>query len=252
MSESLYGESGTQPAKAAPQSLMDQLIGIFTEPAKVFRRLRDTPNWMGAFLLVLLVSFAAGLVWAHKLDPLAHVEHNMRVLESLIGKPIPQAQIDKAMEQVHGQPYLGTALQFLVGLPIIFLIQSLLAWGFAAIGREASQPPATFKQAWSVISIQGLAMAPAFLLAIVVILTRSVGGNHLHHFTPTNLAFFTHPEAPLVRGLHTLMDPFYLWSFALLAYGMKHTLRARTGAIVGLLVFLAVFGLSFRFMGGMF
>ncbi len=43
---SLYGEQPEAPRPQAP-GLLDQLVGVFTAPVELFRRLNQAPSWAG-------------------------------------------------------------------------------------------------------------------------------------------------------------------------------------------------------------
>jgi hypothetical protein len=243
--ESLFGEErGKAPAEPA-QGLWTLLAGVFTEPGTVFARLRRGPSWVMPLVLGVAVAVVAGLAWAHKVDMEAQVRASMETTVQAFHMNIPEEAIQKNLDAIHGQPYLRTALGTLFGMPFFAALMALVLWGFSRLGAEGDED-STYVQSLSVVSVHYLAMVPATLLALLV------GGGSLMHLMPTHLGFFVHPENPWARGLLALVDPFYLWSWVLLAIGMRRTLAMRTGAIVGALLLFGVFSTFFRTMGGMF
>ena len=69
-SEGLYGETpqGGPSSDAVAPSLMDQVLGVFTDPKALFQRLHATPVWKGAFAVSLLLSLAMTFIWGLKVD----------------------------------------------------------------------------------------------------------------------------------------------------------------------------------------
>lgn len=249
----LYGgATPPQGPEAEPQGIVDQLVGIFASPKEVFERLRRSPNFVPGLTLILLVPLVALFLWAQKVDMAAATERQMEVAGRLMGRPIPQSAIDDAISKLHGQPYVKTLVGHLLGAPFVMCIQALLVWAFALIGRREEDGEATFRQAFSVVTLQGLVIVPAMLLAAVVLAVKSFGGTSLMMMMPTHLAYFLEVESPFQRGLLTLVDPLYIWSYVLLYLGMKHTLRARPVGIVLLMALFGLFGIAGRVLGGMF
>jgi hypothetical protein len=248
--ESLYGAE--PPAdRPRPQGFRDQLLGVFTAPGEVFRRLKDAPAWVwpGVFTIVAMV--AISLVWAHKVDMEIFTRGQMETASRLFGAQITEAQIQAKLDTLHGQPYLGSILNVILGFPLICLLLGLVNWAFSTMGSTAPEGT-TFRQSFAVATVHYLAMAPASLLTLLVLLARPVGGASLVALTPTHLGFFLHPESPLLRGLLCLADPFYLYSYVLLFFGLRHTLTMKTWAIVLDMGFVGLFGLLLRAAGGAF
>lgn len=246
----LYG-GGQAPAPAPPQSLVDQLLGIFTEPAEVFRRLRQSPAWVGAFVLLMAVGLAATLIWAHKVDQEALTRNNMQVVEDVFHVPHNEAALQTQIDAIHGQPYLKSALGVVLVVPLFLLIFSSVLFFFAKVGGEDDQ--VSFKHAWAVASVHNLGTVPIGVLAGLMCLLRPVGGAANYALlNPANPLFFFKPENPLLRGLLNLADPFYLFSFVLLFLACKYTLRMKMWANVLVLSISGLFGLLFHFIAGIF
>jgi drug/metabolite transporter (DMT)-like permease len=49
------------PPKENPLSLFDKVIGIFFEPSRVFRNLREHPHWVSAFAIICVLTAAYSL-----------------------------------------------------------------------------------------------------------------------------------------------------------------------------------------------
>lgn len=251
---SLYGDAGkSATATAQSQSVWDQLMGVFTEPSDVFRRLRLAPSWLGAFLLTLGVALFATLTWAAKVDLEAGAKRKFEVMEQAFHMTIPSEAVDKALEQAstQGQPYLSSALGVLIALPLMMVILAGILFAFAKFGGEDED--ITFTHAWAAAIVHGLAMLPIALLGGLMCLLRNVGGAASYaSMAPTHLGFWIQPENPWLRGLLALADPVYLFSFVVLYFAVRHTLRLKTWATATVLGITGCFGLLFHFIGGIF
>lgn len=250
---SLYGE---EPAPAAPTKapgLLDQIIGVFTEPTALFQKLRRSPSFWPSLILAIAIGIAASLVWAAKVDMVEVTRHQMETTRDLFRANIPDEAVDSALQKAEGKhPWVSSVLGPLFGTPVVFLIVALIVWAFASMGTEDDQAAPTFPQALSVTCVHYLTTLPGMLLAGIVALLAPVGARQIQHLVPTSLGFYIHPEAYSLKGLVGLVDVLWFLSFVVLAIGMRHTLRTKTWAIAAALVFFAVFGGAFRFLGGMF
>ncbi len=250
-SESMFGSSDKSSQKVQAPSLVDQFVGVFTEPTELFKKLREAPVWIPALTLAIIVSLAAMLLWAAKVDMAEQVHRQMEMMKTVFHMNIPDSAMDDAIARQDGKhPWISAVLGPLLGTPIIYAIVALIVWGFAYVGRQDSEDAPSFKQVLSVTSVHYLVTLPAMLLAGAMSLIQPVGGRGIQEMMPTVLSFFVKSESGLVRGLYGLVDPLWIFSFVVLAIGMKHTLRAKTWAIGACLAFFGFFGVVFRILGG--
>jgi hypothetical protein len=80
-----------------PMSGAEKLMGIFYEPARVFKNLRVHPHWLAAFLVVAIASAIYSFAFVQRLTPERIVEHTMEKLQESPIKPPPEA-MDKIKE----------------------------------------------------------------------------------------------------------------------------------------------------------
>ncbi|MDP2874576.1 MAG: YIP1 family protein [Holophaga sp.] len=251
---SLYGDepkASLPPAK--PQGVWDQLMGVFTEPSDVFRRLRVAPSWVGAFLLALGIGLFATIVWAAKVDQEAMTQRKFEVIERVFRTEIPAASVDQAMEKVatQGKPFISSSLGVVIGVPFVLVVMSGILFAFSRFGGEDEE--VTFAHAWAAITVHGLTMVPITLLAGIMCLIRNVGGaSSFASMAPTNLGFWIQPDNPWLSGVLGLFDPFYFFSFIALYLAARHTMRLKTWATALFLGIMGFFGFVFHFMGGIF
>lgn len=249
---SLYGDHPDAPAPGAP-GLMDQIAGVFTEPRALFARLRTRPVWLPALLLAVAISLVAMLIWASKVDMAEVTRHQMERMKDLFHANIPDSAIEDAVSKAEGKrPWLSAVSGALFGTPFVYLVTSLVVWGFGAMGTEEGEESPSFAQAFSLTSVHYLATVPSMLLGGVIALFRPVGGHNIQQLMPTVLGFYVSPESTLAKGLVGLVDPLWIFSFVLLAIGMRQTLKSKPWAIGACLGVFALFGVGFRFLGGLF
>lgn len=71
------------PAQEGPLPFFDKLSGIFFEPGRVFRNLREHPHWLGAFLIISVLSAIYTFCFVQRITPERIVEHNTQKLSEM-------------------------------------------------------------------------------------------------------------------------------------------------------------------------
>jgi hypothetical protein len=201
----------------------------------------------------MVIGLLAMLIWAAKVDMAEATRHQMERTQEIFHINIPDQAMDEAISKAEGkQPWLSAISSSLLATPAVYLIIALIVWGCAAMGTQEGEESPSFGQAFSVTAVHSLAMLPSMLLAAMIALLRPVGGANIQNLMPTALGFYLRPESALARGAIALVDPLWLFSFFLLALGMRHTLKAKTWAIGLCLGIFAIFGSGFHILGGLF
>ncbi len=251
-SPSLYGEQPQIPEVPAP-GLLDQIAGVFLEPKDLFTRLRARPTWLPALLLAVIISLGAMLAWAAKVDMAEATRHQMERTQAVLHVDIPDQAMDDAIAKADGtHPWFSAVSGAVLGTPFVYLIVALVVWGCAAMGTEEEAPRPTFSQAFSVTAVHYLTTLPSMFLAGCIALLRPVGGAQIQVLMPTTLGFYVQPTSDLARALVGLGDPLWIFSFVVLALGMRHTLKSKPWAIALCLGIFALFGGGFHLFGGLF
>ena len=249
---SLYDEQPQAQKPEAP-SLLEQIVGVFMEPRDLFSRLRQRPVWVGALLVTIAIVLASMLVWAAKVDNAELTRHQMQRTVDLFHVNIPDQAMDDAISKADGKhPWLKAASSAVLATPFVYLIVALIVWGCASMATEEGEDSPTFGQAFSVTTIHYLVTLPSMFLAGLIALLRPVGGVEIQQLMPTTLSFYLQSESGLVRGLAALVDPLWIFSFVVLAIGMRQTLKTKTWGVALCLGFFGVFGIGFRILGGLF
>lgn len=249
---SLYGEQPQAPKPAAP-GLLDQIVGVFIEPTDLFRKLRNRPVWAGALMLAIGVTLVSMLIWASKVDLAENTRHKMQRTVEILHVNIPDQAMDDAISKAEGKHPWGTAVSTAVLVtPFIYLIVALIVWGCASMATEEEEAAPTFGQAFSVTTVHALVTLPAMFLAGLIALLRPVGGLDIQQLMPTTLSFYLSSESGVARALTALVDPLWIFSFFVLAIGMRHTLRTKSWGVGLCLGILGFFGIGFHMLGGLF
>jgi|GEM_PF-239616 len=250
----LFGDEKPEvPQSVKPQGVLDQFVGIFTEPGEVFRRLRVAPSWVGAFILSLGIALFATLTWAAKVDMEAGARRKFEVMEQAFHMTIPPEAVDKGLEQAaaQGKPFVTSSLGVILGVPLGLVILASILFAFSRFGGEDED--VTFRHAWAATTVHGLSMLPISLLAGIMCLIRNVGGAASYaSLAPTSLAFWIQPENPWLRGLLAVFDPFYFFSFVALYLAARHTMRLKPWASALLMAITGLFGFLIHFITGIF
>ena len=63
---SIYGEEPTPAEQPKAPGLLDQIIGVFTEPVALFQKLRNSPSFWPSLILAISIGIVASLIWAAK------------------------------------------------------------------------------------------------------------------------------------------------------------------------------------------
>lgn len=88
------------PAKEGPLSLLQKVTGIFFEPSRVFRNLREHPRWMGAFLIIAVLSAIYSFAFIQRITPERIAEHSKQQMEAFGNLVPPEAREAQAAEQL--------------------------------------------------------------------------------------------------------------------------------------------------------
>jgi hypothetical protein len=134
-----------------PLSLLQKVTGIFFEPSRVFRNLREYPLWLGAFIIICLLSAVYSYAFIKRITAERIVEHSRRQMENL-GTWAPQpevreAQLSAQMEALKNPVQL--AVSTLNSFPLLFVLFAFTA-GLSLLGLLAFGGRINFWQAMAV------------------------------------------------------------------------------------------------------
>src|SRR5262249_18064238 len=130
------------PAKDdGPLSLFDKVTGIFFEPSRVFRNLREYPTWVGAFVIVGVLTAIYSFSFVQRITPERIVDHTTQKLGEM-GPPFappPEAlekiKSDQLQSLKNPAERIGSVVKSFVGLyTVSAFIAALSLLGLLAFG----------------------------------------------------------------------------------------------------------------------
>jgi len=85
------------PDAEPPLSFFEKLTGIFFEPSRVFRNLRAHPHWVGAFVVVVVLTLVYSFAFVQRITPERIVEH---ITSKVAEMPAPFTPPPEAIERM--------------------------------------------------------------------------------------------------------------------------------------------------------
>ncbi len=236
----LYG-GGTPPKTASP-GLGAQIAGVFTEPVALFQKLRATPSWIPATILVAVCAVVAVGIWG------ARVDWDAMLRPALEANPkVPAEQIDKIIEmQARIMPFFAP-VGAVIGMVVGTFLPALVFFLLGRSGAEEGAP--SFPQALTATAVPNLVLVPQQILIAVMCLATAVGGNTPDKILPTSLGYYLPLENPKLGSLLRHVDPFFIGVYVMTYLALRHLLKLKPPhAWIGTLLCLAT-TLGFRVMG---
>jgi hypothetical protein len=238
---SLYGDQ-PEPSKVQTPSLMDQIVGVFTNPIELFQRLNKAPSWGWALGLLIAGALLITVIWGLKVD----VDEMMRpMLER--NPQIQSSQIDTIIEMQKKFILPIGLLGAVFGTAAAKALVALFYWLIGKALPEAEAP--SYPQALSAAVVPSLVKLPHLLLLVVICLVKPIGGLTPDKIAPTSLGYFLHVESLKLQAFFYTMDLFYLAEAVLTYLALRHLVRMKTvGALLCVLLPMAL-GIGFRLLG---
>ena len=240
--QSLYGESDANVGeRVKPLGLMDLVSGVFSEPVELFKRLSIRPQWVGAMLLVTVLSLLFSIAWIVKVDAVGFMTMQ-------IERTYPQltsAQIDQAVEVGARFMSISAIAGSLFGTLISIFFFGLLYWAVGLMSKEGPQWRPTYYHGLVVAAVPGLATVPYMLLGTVMAFLNPVGTLRPDQIVPSSLGYWMETDNPKLSALYSSIDLFLLTQYVLIFFAVKYALRAKTWG-AALCVALALLGVVIR------
>jgi hypothetical protein len=251
---SLYGEEPAPVETPKAPGLLDQIVGVFTEPVTLFQRLNKAPSWAWAAGATAVMAIIVIIVWGLKVDADAMIR------PILMDNPrVDPSQYDKIIEMQKKLLIPIGILIRLFGVPVAVAIIAGIYWLVGKATAEGPQP--SYLQAMSAAAVPGLVMLPQSLAILAMCFAREVGGLTPDKLAPTSLGTYFHPESlpgtlayflhldtPTLQKLLLFIDPFVIASWVMTWFATRHILglKASGATICTLLVALAGIGMGAR------
>jgi hypothetical protein len=236
-------QAPTAPVPPAPRpNPFQRIIGVFISPGETFASIARQPDWVVAVLVIVVISLAAGVLIAQRVD------FNTLAREAMEMNPqaasMPADRMETSVRFTAGLMKVSTYLSPFLSVLVLLIVSAVLLLVFRLFGGEG-----TFLQAFSTTTYAWYPRVVKGVLAAVVILSRnSLSIFDLQNPLMSNLGFLFDPKTqPLHFALASSLDIFSIWSLILLIIGFSQVSRlsrAKSAAIViGLWVVANMFAL---------
>jgi hypothetical protein len=198
-----------------------RIIGVLFSPDATFASIARRPDWVVPLVLLLLVSLAAGIIMAPRVDFAAPAREAMEQ-----NKNVPQEQIDKT---VRISTSVGKVFTYLA--PVLSLIGLLVIAGVVLLAFRIFGGEGDFKQAFSVTCYSSIPSIIKSVVTLLVIVLRSAKGEMIHPqalatIVRSNLGFLVdYKTHPVAFALLSSFDIFSIWFLALLIIGFSYVAR---------------------------
>ena len=238
---SLYGQE-TPPQATRSPGLVDQLLGIFTEPVALFQGLNRAPSWLWATLVAVVIGLAITIAWGLKVD-----------VDAML-RPALEANPKIGADQI--DMIIGMQKKFILPFSIVmavagpFLAMLVVGFIYWLVGRStAESEPPSFVHALSAAAVPSLVMVPHSMSILAMCIVREVGGATPDKLAPTSLGFFLHPESAKIHALLNLVDPFILASWALTWLATRHIMGLKASGATICTIIVVLFSIGMRVLG---
>ena len=214
------------PDAEPPLSFFDRLTGIFYEPSRVFRNLRAYPQWVGPFVVVLVLSAIYSFAFVQRITAERIVDHMTQKVAEMPAPftPPPAAlermRTDQMAELKNPIQRAGSVMKASVGLFVVgVLAAALCLLGVLVLGGRINF--------WQSLAVVFHVWVP------VMAIQKLLGLGILYLKAPEDLHPILNQETTLQDNLGILMSPadhpilFVLLSFIGLTWFYLVWLRAK-------------------------
>ncbi|KAA3617083.1 MAG: YIP1 family protein [Calditrichaeota bacterium] len=190
---------------------MDNLINIFTTPAKAFESLNEKPTWLVPLLIVIVFAVGSQYILVD-----ISLEYQLKTTEARPDMTDEQFEIVK--EQMSGgMKYIGIIVTPILA-PIIWIILALVLWLFSKITISEG---IDFKKSFSIVAWSSLVTLISLILITFLIYSKGTPhGVALDLSALVETPPIGEPKSVLYFFLSKI-DPFILWQMFLWALGLS-------------------------------
>lgn len=182
-----------------PLSFLEKVTGIFFEPSRVFRNLREYPLWIGAFVIMGVLSTIYGYAFVQRITPERIVENSRQQMENLGSWAPPpdvrEAQLAGQLEAMKNPVQLVAAS--LNAFPLLFILFAFVA-GLSLLGMLAFGGRINF---WQAVAVTVYAALP------VIVIQKVLGLVILYLKAPEDLHPILNRDTTLQDNLGILFSP---------------------------------------------
>lgn len=205
-----------------------RIIGVLFSPDATFASIARKPDWVVPLVLLLIVSLAAGVIMAPRIDFGSATREAMEQ-----NKNMKQEQIDRAVKMTSSIAKVMTYLSPVLSLIGLLIISGVLLLAFRLFGGEGD-----FKQAFSVVCYSSIPTIIKSVVTLIIIVVKGgiIPATMLATLVRSNLGFLVDMKTnPMAFALLSSIDIFSIWFLALLIIGFAYVSRlskAKSAVIV--------------------
>ncbi len=182
-----------------PLSLLEKLTGIFFEPSRVFRNLREYPRWFGAFVIMGVLAVSYSYLFVNRITPERIVDHSRRQMESLGSwAPPPDVRETQLAQQLESMKSpVRLAIGTLNAFPLLLILMAFVA-GLSLLGVLAFGGRINF---WQALAVTVYTTLP------VIVIQKVLGVLILYLKSPDDLHPVLNRDTTLQDNLGILFSP---------------------------------------------
>ena len=188
------------PETEQPLSLLEKVAGVFYEPSRVFRNLRAHPNWLGAFLIICVLTAIYSFSFVQRITPERIVDHTTQKMAEM-GPPfapppdrLEAIRTEQLQSLKNPVERIGAVVKSFVGI----LVVTCIVAGLSLLGILAFGGRMNF---WQALAVTFYAALP------VVIIQKLLGLAILYLKAPEDLHPILNQETTLQDNLGILLSP---------------------------------------------
>jgi hypothetical protein len=226
------------PSPSGSKSLPARLVGVLFAPRATYADVAARPRWLGAFLVMFLVSAAAATTFiSTDVGRNAVLDQQITQSEAFTGRPMNQQQIDRLETMSKYFVYTTPLFQL-----VFFVVASLVISGIAfAVFNALLGGDAAFKQVYAIVVHSGIVLSALALFTTPLAYARQT----LSSATNLGVFFPFLDDASFAARLVGSIDLIYIWWMVSVSIGLGVLYRRRTGPIATtLLVIYVLIGLA--------
>lgn len=182
-----------------PLSFGQKVTGIFFEPGRVFRNLREYPRWIGAFVIMGVLATIYSYAFVQRITPERVVEHTRQQMEGMgsFAGPVEMREQQLAQQLETMKNPVTRAAASLLAFPLIFVLVAIGA-GLSLLGIIAFGGRMNF---WQAFAVSMYATVP------VIVIQKVLGLVILYLKSPEDLHPILNRDTTLQDNLGLLFSP---------------------------------------------
>jgi hypothetical protein len=221
---------------------LQRIIGVIFSPDATFASIARRPDWVLPLVLLLITSFAAGIIMAPRIDFGSATREAMEQ-----NKNMTQEQIDRAVTMSSSVAKVLTYIAPVLSLIGLLLIAGIVLLAFRLFGGEGN-----YKQAFSVTCYASVPSIIKSVVTLIIIVAKGgmIPAQTLTTIVRSNLGFLAdYKTNPMAFALLSSFDIFSLWFLILLIIGFAYVSRVSKAKSAVIIISLWIVVLLLKLIG---